>query len=294
MDAQTVLMTPALRRAAFWQRPPITPTLPLVVLAIIVVAAIAAPLLTPYEPTRSDLLSSREPPAWMQGGSLDHPLGTDGLGRDVLSRLLYGARVSLSVAALALSIAVTVGTTIGLVAGFVGGAVESVLMRLVDMFMSMPTLLIALALAVALGPSFTILVLVIGLLSWPQIARLIRGETLLLRQQDFVRYARAIGVPGWKTVLGHVLPNVLPTLLVAATLEVGHVILVEAALSFLGAGMPAPQASWGVMIDDGRALIATGWWIALFPGLAVTVTVMSCNALGDWLRDRFDPKLRDR
>jgi ABC-type dipeptide/oligopeptide/nickel transport system permease subunit len=273
-------------------RPPLMPTLPLIVLIAIPVLAIAAPLITPFDPVRNSLIDSKLPPFWVHGGELRHPLGTDGLGRDVFARLLYGARVSIGVAALSLAIAVTIGTTIGVVAGYVGGWIGSATMRFVDMILSLPMVLIALALAIALGPSFTNMVLVIGLLIWPRLALLIRAETRVLKEQEFVRYARAIGVPAWRIVLMHILPNVLSTLLVAVALEIPHVILVEASLSFLGAGIPPPSASWGVMIADGRALIATGWWIALFPGLAIITTVVSFNALGDWMRDHFDPRLK--
>jgi peptide/nickel transport system permease protein len=165
-------------------------------------------------------------------------------------------------------------------------------MRIVDIFLALPPLLVALVVAVALGPSFRNLVLILGLLIWPNIARLIRGETLQLTRQDFVGYPRAIGVSARSILVRHIFPNILPTLMVAATLEVANVILTEASLSFLGAGLPSPEASWGVMVDDGRALIATGWWVALFPGLAIVITVLSVNSLGDWLRTRFDPKAR--
>jgi peptide/nickel transport system permease protein len=165
-------------------------------------------------------------------------------------------------------------------------------MRVVDVFLALPPLLVALVVAVVLGPSFRNLVLILGLLIWPNIARLIRGETMALMRRDFIEYSRAIGVPAWSILLRHVFPNILPTLLVAATLEVANVILTEASLSFLGAGLPAPEASWGVMVEDGRALIATGWWVSLFPGIAILVTVLAFNSLGDWLRDRFDPKTR--
>jgi peptide/nickel transport system permease protein len=272
--------------------PLLMPAVPLAVLLLFVVVGIAAPLLTPHDPVRNDLINQLRPPSWIVNGSPDHPLGTDSFGRDVLARLLYGARVSLSVAAFSLLIAVTIGTVIGLTAGYAGGWVDSALMRLVDIVNTVPTILLALVLAASVGPSFTVVVLVLGLLIWPRIARLLRGETLVLRRTDFVRYAVAIGVPTWVIVAKHVLRNVLPTLLVATTLEVGRVILLEASLSFLGAGLPAPQASWGVMIADGRALIATGWWVALFPGLVITITVLSSNALGDWLRDHLDPKMR--
>ena len=282
-------------RSRTWRLGPmkVIPTLPLVVLFILVFGAVAAPVLTPYSPVKADLINNLQPPFWVEGGSMAHPLGTDTFGRDSFSRLLYGARVSLSVAFLALLIAGTIGTSIGLLAGYAGGWIDSVLMRFVDMVLSLPTLLIALAMAIALGPSFTNIVLVIGFLIWPRVARLIRGETMLVKQQEFVRYARAVGVPGWLIVIRHVVPNVMATILVAATLEIGHVILVEASLSFLGAGIPAPEPSWGVMISDGRALIATGWWIALFPGLAIVASVITFNTLGDWLRDVLDPRLRE-
>lgn len=261
-----------------------------IVLGVLIVSAAAAPFLTPYSPTQHDLANSLLPPMWVDGGSSEHVLGTDRFGRDALTRLLYGGRVSLSVAALAILIAVTVGGVVGMTAGLAGGLVDSSLMRLVDVLLSFPSLLIALAISVALGPSYTNLVIVIGLLVWPTIARLIRGETLLIREQEYVKYARAIGIPTWPIILRHVLPNVLPTLLVLVTLEVGHVILVEASLSFLGAGIPPPEPSWGGIISEGRALIATGWWIALFPGLAIVAAVLTCNTLGDSLRDHLDPR----
>jgi peptide/nickel transport system permease protein len=268
------------------------PTLPLAILSVVVLTAILAPLLTPYDPVKSRLIESLIPPFWVDGGNAEHLLGTDGFGRDVLTRLMYGARVSFSVALLALSIAVTIGTIVGVVSGYAGGSVDSLLMRFVDILLALPTILVALVVAVAVGPSFQNLVLVLGVLNSPRLARIIRGEVLLLKTNEYVRYARAIGVPAWLIIRRHIFPNVLPTLLVVTTLEVGGVILAEASLSFLGAGLPPPTASWGVMIADGRALVATGWWIALFPGIAITVTVLACNSLGDWLRDYLDPKTR--
>lgn len=268
------------------------PALPITVLAIVFGAGLAAPVLTPYDPVRNDLINNLLPPAWVEGGTTDHLLGTDGFGRDVLARLLYGARVSVAVAGLSLLIAVALGTTTGVVAGFVGGSVDSILMRMVDVLLALPTILVAMVVAVAVGPSFQNLVIILGVLNSPRLARIIRGETMLLKQHDFMRYASAIGVPGSVIVMKHVLPNILPTLMVVTTLEVGAVVLAEASLSFLGAGLPPPTASWGVMISDGRALIATGWWIALFPGLAITITVLGTNGLGDWLRDYLDPKTR--
>jgi ABC-type dipeptide/oligopeptide/nickel transport system permease subunit len=268
------------------------PWLPIGVLGIVLLAAVFAPWLTAHDPLRSDLAVSLLPPAWQDGGSSTHLLGTDGFGRDVLTRLIYGARISVSVATLALLIAVVIGSLVGIAAGYLGGATDSVLMRLVDVLLAFPTILVALVVSVAVGPSFQNLVLVLGVLNSPRIARIVRGETLLLKRNDYARYSAAIGVPRWVIVRRHIFPNVLPTLTVATTLEVGQVILAEASLSFLGAGLPPPTASWGVMIAEGRALIATGWWVALFPGIAITVTVLAFNSLGDWLRDHLDPKTR--
>jgi peptide/nickel transport system permease protein len=270
----------------------LVPALPIAVLSLFVIAAVFAPVLTSYDPVKNDLLSSLEPPAWTSGGGGGHLLGTDGFGRDVLTRLLYGARVSFLVVLFSITTAALIGVTVGIVAGFSGGRVDAVLMRIVDVMLALPALLVALVVAVALGPSFRNLVLILGLLIWPNIARLIRSETMVLTRQDYVAYSRAIGVPTRSILLRHIFPNILPTLLVAATLEVANVILTEAALSFLGAGLPSPEASWGVMVDDGRALIATGWWISLFPGIAIVITVLAVNSLGDWLRTRLDPKTR--
>jgi peptide/nickel transport system permease protein len=277
------------RRARRW-RVRAVPAIPLVVLGIVVFSAILAPLLTPYDPLKGTLIQSLTPPVWVTHGTPAHLLGTDSFGRDVFTRMIYGARVSLAVAGFSLLIAVSIGTFVGVVAGYVGGAVEGVLMRITDALLALPAIIVALTLAVAVGPSFRNLILVLGFLIWPNVARLIRAETLLLKQQEYVKYSRAIGVPAWAILIRHIIPNLLPTLLVAATLQVGHVILAEATLSFLGAGIPAPSASWGVMVSEGQGLIATGWWIAIFPGIAITLTVMSFNFLSDWLRDVLDPK----
>jgi peptide/nickel transport system permease protein len=268
------------------------PWLPLSILLLFLIMAIFAPFITQYDPQQQNLIERLTPPFWVDGGSTAHIFGTDSFGRDIFARLLYGARVSFLVATFAIVIAVAIGLTMGIIAGYVGGTVDAAIMRLVDILLALPTILVALVVAVAVGPSFQNLVLLLGLLIWPRIARLIRGETIALKQQDFVRYSNAIGVPKRTILRRHVTPNVLPTLLVLTTLEVGHVILVEASLSFLGAGLPAETVTWGKMIAEGRALVATGWWVALFPGLAITITVLCCNAFGDWLRDYMDPKTR--
>jgi peptide/nickel transport system permease protein len=289
--AHTTTAEPA---AARRRRFRLSPALPFLILALFVFAAVAAPFLTPHDPVRNDLINSLRPPAWTADGTSEYLLGTDSFGRDVFTRLLYGARVSLLVVIFSLLIAVVLGSGVGILAGYVGGRLDSILMRFVDVMLALPSLLVALVVAVALGPSFRNLVLILGLLIWPNIARLIRGETLAMKGHDFVGYSRAIGVPRRAILARHILPNVLPTLLVATTLEVANVILTEASLSFLGVGLPPPAPSWGVMVDDGRALIATGWWISLFSGLAITVTVLAFNSLGDWLRDRLDPQTRER
>jgi len=274
------------------QRLRLVPALPLVILALLAFAAVAAPLLTPYDPVRHDLLARMLPPVWSEGGSFEHMLGTDRFGRDVFTRLIFGTRSSLLIVAVASVIAVTIGASVGILAGYAGGVIDAVLSRLTDVMLALPSVLVAIAIAVVLGPSFKNVVLILGLLIWPNIARLIRAEALAIRQHDFARYAVTIGVSRWIILLRHVLPNVLPTLLVATTLETGNIILTEASLSFLGAGVPPPTPSWGAMINEGRALIHTGWWIALFPGIMIAATVLSVNTFGDWLRDYFDPTTR--
>ena len=230
--------TPPRRR---WQRMRLNPSLSFFVLALFVIAALFAPWLTPHDPVDNDLINSLIPPAWTEEGTSTNLLGTDTFGRDVLTRVLYGARVSLLVVVFSLLIAVVIGSGVGIWSGYAGGRTDVILMRLVDVMFAIPSLLLALVAAVALGPSLRNLVLILGPLIWPNIARLIRGETLVLRNHEFVGYAKAIGVPRRRILWRHVLPNVMPTLLVATTLEVANVILTEASLSFLGAGLPPPQ-----------------------------------------------------
>jgi peptide/nickel transport system permease protein len=270
----------------------VVPALPLAVLGLLAIVAIAAPILSPYDPIKHEVAVRMRPPAWLARGTFEHFLGTDRFGRDILTRLIYGARSSLLIVAVSSFIALTIGAGVGILAGYAGGKIDALLSRLVDVMLAVPSVLVALAIAVAVGPSFWNVVLILGFLIWPNIARLIRGEALAIRQLDFARYSAAIGVPRWIILLRHVLPNVLPTLLVATTLETGNIILTEASLSFLGAGVPPPTPSWGAMIDEGRALIKTGWWIALFPGVLIVATVLSFNTIGDWLRDHFDPSTR--
>ncbi len=230
----------------------------------------------------------------MEGGSIEYPLGTDKLGRDILSRMIYGARVSLAVSAVAIFVGGILGTGLGLISGYFGGRVDGVLMRLVDISLSLPTILLALVLVAAVGPSFGTVVTVLVVLLWARYARLVRGETLTIKERDFIARARVAGASHTRIMVKYLFPNVINSLIVLATLQVGYVILLESALSFLGAGLPRPTPAWGLMVADGRELIVSAWWVSMFPGLAIMLTVLALNLLGDWLRDHLDPKLEER
>jgi len=259
----------------------------LAVLACMIVAALFAPLLAPYPPnTQLDIVALRSQPP-----SLSHPLGTDPFSRDVLSRLLYGARISLSIAIVAVSLAVGAGIVVGAVAGFTGGAIDAILMRIVDSALSIPRLLLLL-LVVALWDDVGVIALTLLLAStgWFTVSRLVRAETLVVREREFVLAARALGGSPARILRRHVIPNVVAPGLVAATLGIGNVILLEAGLSYLGIGVRPPAASWGSIIQDGADRFAELWWLTLFPGLAILITVFACNALGDALRDAIDPR----
>jgi peptide/nickel transport system permease protein len=265
--------------------------IPALVLSLLVIMAVFAPLLSPYDPLQTSLSARLQPPAFA-GGTTAHLLGTDKLGRDVLSRIIYGARVSLSVSLLVILVTATIGTVLGILGGYLGGVSDGFLMRFTDISLAFPGILIALLLAVTMGPSFTTVVLAICLLGWAPYSRLIRGEVLKLRNADFVLQARIIGCSPTRIMVTHIFPNVINPLLILATLSVGLIILIESALSYLGAGIPPPTPTWGSMVSDGRGLIDTAWWISFFPGLAIGAVVLSANYLGDWLRDRLDPRLR--
>ncbi len=272
-------------------------TAPLVLLlallmAILVVPAVLAPWLAPHDPLEGRLAHKLRPPVWLPGGDWTYPLGTDPLGRDILSRLIHGARVSLSVSLVAILIGGIVGTALGLVAGYFGGWTDALIMRAVDVAFSMPTILLALVLAAVIGPSFQTVIVIVALLLWARYARQVRGEVLSVRERDFVAQARIAGCSHLRIIAGHVLPNVTNTLIVLATLQVGYVILLEGTLSFLGVGIPPPLPAWGLMVATGRGLIVSAWWVSFFPGLAIVLTVLTLNLLGDWLRDRLDPRLR--
>ena len=270
----------------------LTFVLPVVVMALLVLTSIFAPVLAPHDPVETDNLERRVPPAFLDGGSSEHLLGTDKLGRDVLSRLIYGGRVSLSVSLLVIVITASLGTILGITAGYLGGRTEGFVMRVTDVALAFPGLLIMMLLAVGLGPGFVTVVVALSALGWAGYARLIRGEALKLRSSDFVAQARIIGASPLRIMLRHIFPNVVNSLIIIMTLQVGMIILAESALSFLGIGIPAPTPSWGSMVSDGRGDLDTAWWISLFPGICIGLVVLSGNSLGDWLRDKLDPRLR--
>lgn len=268
------------------------PVVPIGIIGVFVAAALFAPLLSPADPYEQSLRLRFRPPIWEEGGSWTHPLGTDRLGRDMLARIVYGSRVSLAVGALAVLLASAVGAGVGLVAGYYGGRVDAVLMRITDATLSFPTILLALILAVTVGPSFTNVVVAIAVILWARYARVIRGQVLTLMALDFIAQARLAGASAWRIITRHLLPNTLNTLVVLITLQVGYVIIVEASLSFLGAGIPPPTPAWGSMIAEGRDFVTSAWWVSFLPGLAILLVVLAFNLLGDWLRDTLDPKLR--
>src|SRR5215831_1232401 len=269
------------------------PALPLAILIfLLLIPAIFASQVAPHDPLKGSLSKRLKPPAWMEGGSMEYPLGTDKLGRDILSRIIYGSRISLMISLVAIFVGGSIGTTLGLMSGYFGGKLDALIMRLVDISLSFPTILLALVLVAAVGPSFATVITVLVVLLWARYARLVRGETLSIKELDFIARARVAGASHARIMARYIFPNVVNSLVVLATLQVGAVILLESTLSFLGAGIPRPTAAWGVMIADGRELIVTAWWVAMFPGVAIMLTVLSLNLLGDWLRDHLDPKLR--
>ena len=288
----TTRLVRARRWGLSWREFRRLPFLPAVILLLVVFCALFARFLAPEAPNFGNLRDAFLPPVWSEGGSSAHLLGTDSLGRDVYSRIIYGARVSLIVSIFAIFIAGSLGTVLGLMSGYFGGRLDGLIMRLVDIALALPTILMALVLVAVLRPGILTVIIVIGSLSWANYARQIRGEVLSVKERDFVILARSIGSSPSRIMSRHILPNVFNTLIVLATLQVGSVILLEATLSFLGLGVPPPNPSWGQMVAEGRGFIVIAWWMAMFPGLAIMLTVLSMNLMGDWLRDLLDPHLR--
>ena len=264
----------------------------LVVVSMVVATALAAALVTPFDPTEQDIGARLKAPLTRDAGGRVHVLGTDHLGRDILARIVFGARPALMVGFAAVAISGVLGMMAGLLAGYFGGRIDDVLMRLADIQLAFPFILLAIAVIGVLGPSLATIICVIGVSSWVVYARIVRGAALSLREREFVQAAQALGSRDGRILIRHVLPNVFTPWLVVATLDMARVIVIESALSFLGLGVQPPTPTWGGMLADGRVYISTAWWLATFPGLAILITVLGINLFGDGLRDTLDPRLK--
>jgi peptide/nickel transport system permease protein len=263
-----------------------------VVVVIVVVAALAAAWISPFDPLEQAIGDRLKPPGWRDAAGQAHLLGTDHLGRDILARIVYGAQPALLVGVAAVAISGVLGMVAGLLSGYFGGRVDDVLMRLADIQLAFPFILLAIAVIGVLGPTLTTIICVIGVSSWVVYARIVRGAALSLREREFVQAAQALGGGDGRILFRHILPNVFTPWLVVATLDMARVIVIESALSFLGLGVQPPAPTWGGMLADGRVYISTAWWLATFPGLAILVTVLGINLFGDGLRDTLDPRLK--
>ncbi len=287
------------------------PTIPILILGGLIFVALLAPVIAPHSkldpvtPTKAQCMAKFDidncpyvdglPPVWISGGSLTTPLGTDFLGRDVLSRLMYGAQISLLVALTGTVVAGAIGTMVGVLAGYMGRWWDQILMRITDAWLTLPSLVFAILLSSVRGPGVWNVVLILALVFWSRYSRAVRGEVLALRERDFVRLAEINGIGKTRIIFRHLLPNVMNTVMVLFSLQVGVAVIIEASLSFLGVGVPPPEPSWGAMMSEGRdALMEGSWWLAVFPGICITLLVLSANMLGDWLRVRLDPQLRNR
>ena len=281
-----------IRRSGVWHQLKRYPVASLAILMLVlIIPAIFADLIAPYDPYQSHLRNRLQPPMFW-GGTSEFILGTDRLGRCILSRIMHGARYALAISLVGIFLGAVLGTILGLFAGYLRGWTDIIIMRLVDISFALPSVLLALALAAVYGPSFQAVILVVVFVLWASFARQVRAETLSLRERDFIARARVVGCGHGRILFRHILPNVVNTVVVMATLQIGVVVLLEATLSFLGIGIPRPTPAWGLLVADGRQLVVSAWWISFFPGMAILFTVLSINLLGDWLRDRLDPKLR--
>jgi len=263
----------------------------LVILAMLVVSAILAPLIAPHDPYDQQLANRLLPPFWEQRGSTDNLLGTDRLGRDVLSRIIFGSRISLALSLTCSVLASVIGVGLGLLAGLRGGRLGELIMRIADVQIAFPFLVLAIAVIAVFGAGFATLVVMLSIFGWVQFARLVRGDVLAIKEKEFVDAARALGASNLRIALRHVLPNVLSPVIVIWTFTIAQVVIVESALSFLGLGVQPPTPSWGSMLADGRNYLDTAWWLGTFPGLAIMLTVMAVNLIGDGLRDVLDPRV---
>ena len=294
MNSRSATLTVAWRVASFASfRTEGFPLIPMAILGVLIFAAVFANVLAPHDPEVGSLGERFRPPAWQQGGSEKFLLGSDHLGRDVLSRLIFGARISIVVGFTAVVVAGLLGTGLGILSGFLGGWVDQVIMRVTDAWLALPALTFAIFLAAVVGPSAMNIVIILGLAYWTRYARVIRGEVLSLKERDYVRLAIVAGCSKRTIMKRHILPNVLNSAIVLGTLMLGVVVVTEAALSFLGLGVPPPQPAWGLMLADGKkGMMAGYWWLTVLPGCCIMLMVLSANLLGDWLRVKLDPQLR--
>ncbi len=267
------------------------PVVPVLLAVVFVFCGIFGPWIAPYSLDQTDFSAVLKPPFWQEGGSMAHLLGTDQLGRDILTRMLHGSQLSLILAAISVAGAGAIGVALGVIAGYSRGFLGALIMRVVDAFLALPFFLVAMAFVAALGVSTTNIIIVMALTTWPAFTRIVRAEALRVRESDYVALAKVAGVPPWRVAIEHILPNVLNGVIVMATLDFGRVVLLESGLSFLGLGVQPPSVSWGLLLADGKQFITFAWWLTVMPGLALLLTVLSFNMLGDWLRDRLDPRL---
>ena len=261
-----------------------------IIFGLVLLSALFGPMLIPYGPADQDFTNVLKPPFWQRGGQMRHPLGTDMMGRDLVARIVHGARVSLFVGLVSVLLSCLIGTWLGLVSGYVGGKADSLIMRLTDIQLSMPYILIAIAIIGALGPNLKNIIIVLAITNWVSYARVVRGEVLSIKQNEFIDLAVVGGCSTVRILTLHILPNAVNSVIVLATLDLGKMIIFESAFSFLGLGVQPPTTSWGSMLADGRVYLTYAWWLATFPGLAILFTVMGTNLLGDWVRDVLDPK----
>ena len=294
-----------LRKLGLHERPPVIrelrsiwifirswPVIPIVILGLLILSGLLADVLATQDPRKGGIRDRHIPPAWTEEGTAEHILGTDHAGRDVFTRTLYGARISLAVAAAALLSGFIIGTTLGILSGYAGGWIDELITRIVDIWQALPFLMVALVCVMIFGQSTTLLLSLMVLLAWHPFVRVIRSQTLTIKNQPYVDLARVAGASLPRILIRHILPGVINTAVVIATLSVGSLILAEAALSFLGAGVPAPTPAWGIMVAEARGYLKTAWWHAIFPGMSIFLVVLSLNFMGDWLRDKLDPRLR--
>ena len=275
-----------------WQTFRSLPILPVATIILLLFVGLFAPWISPYPPLDGDLDLRNANPSWLGGTGSPYLLGGDHIGRDILTRIIYGTRISLIVAGTVLIFGTLVGTVLGLLSGYIGGLLDEFIMRLVDFMYAVPFILVVLVCAVLWSPSLMLVIILLSIFTWPPFARQVRAETLTLKEMDYVSLAKVSGSSGIRICTRHILPGLFNTVMVMASLQVGSLVVTESVLNFLGVGIPAPAPSWGSMVSEGRNYISTAWWISFFPGIAILLIVFSMNFLGDWLRDRLDPRLR--